>query len=234
MPNLPIVNPYDDWKQNPTPENMGKVLSYLDPAITTEVARYGGGGVLKSKARVLAVQAVKSYDPRAHAHLRSWVVTNLQPLNRYKASLTPLRMPEVASRKAAELHRLEKEHEAETGRVLDDAELADRVGVPVRNVAKLRALRRAVVSEGTLAQQESGDESTSSSPAVDSATSMDYAASEVYKELDDQQRVIFDSVIGGDTDKLTIAKRLGVSPAYVSQQAASIANRIQQAHGLLH
>ena len=89
---------YAAWAANRTPENMKAVLDDLDTTINSEIQRFSGPKpLLRSKARELAVKAVKAYDPASGAKLRSWVVTQLQPLSRYNNSLKPIKVPEEAA-----------------------------------------------------------------------------------------------------------------------------------------
>lgn len=228
---------YDDWLIDPSAQNMGKVLQDLDPVLTAESARYSGGPVLKTKAKLLAVDAVRRFDPTRGAQLKSWVVTQLQPLSRYKQQMTPLRVPEAAARKAAELNRVQRELAEEYGHNPSDDELSDRVGIPVKRILKLRDMSRAVSSEAGLRQNDGADEA-SQSPAVTVAdTGLTDAADAVYAELDPRSRFIYDASIGGHgkpiLSKLQIAAKLGVTPAFISQQSAATARRISIAQTML-
>ena len=126
---------YEKWKTEPTPENMATVIAELDPMINAEIHRYPGPKpLLRGRARRLALDAVRSYDPASGAQLRSWVTTQLQPLSRYSNTLKPIKLPEVAVRQAAEVHRLDRELADEMGHNPTDEELADHSGISVRRI----------------------------------------------------------------------------------------------------
>lgn len=230
------VSAYDAWRADPTPENMGRVLKHLDPVITSEISRFGGGPVLKTKAKTLAIDAVRTYDPAHGAQLRSWVVTQMQPLSRYRQQMQPLRVPEAAARKAADVNRIRSELAETLGYDPTDTELADRIGISVKRINQLRSMSKAVSTESVFAPQ--GEDDASTLPATDvTFSSMSDAAEEVYKELDDRSRFIYDSSTGSHgkipISKAEIAKRLGVTPAFVSQQSAAVAERVREAQRIL-
>lgn len=228
----PVEEAYDRWSSDPTPDNMSKVVSSLDPTLNSEIQRYKGPKpILKTKAKQLAVKAVKTYDPASPAQLRSWVVTNLQPLTRYGREISSTtHVPEVASRQAAEVESIRKRLVDELDANPTDEQLADETGISVKRVRQLRERVRPVVSEQAFRSEEGGEvydvavEGTGPDPALQTAREM------VYESLDDRDKTILELKTGlhGKTpvDNMTIAKRLGVSPAFVSQRSANIAKMI--------
>jgi len=229
---------YQEWITDPTPLRMGNILKELEPTLVSESSRYGGGPVIKSKAKVLAAKAIQSYDPKSGAQLRSWVVTNLQPLARYRQGLAPVKMPEAASSRAAELNRMHLEFKDEHDRDPTHEELADVSGVNLKRVKDLMERSRAVISESALTAGMDADMLSGGMPAIHSApgTSMSEVGEEVYKSLDPRSKAIYDfstGLHGKETlQKTAIVKRLGVSPAFVSQQSEIIAKSIQDAKRL--
>jgi DNA-directed RNA polymerase specialized sigma subunit len=154
---------YTEWKKEPSPENLAKVVTALDPTINAEIQRYSGPKpLLRSKAKLLAVNAVRTYDPNRGAHIRSWLVTQLQPLSRYGQQLRPVHASEMAIRQAAELNRLEKEYGDMHGRNPTLPELADEVGIPVARIQKIRKQVKPVISESAF--MEADDEEGKSMP----------------------------------------------------------------------
>jgi len=228
---------YQDWILDPTPEKLGGVLKELEPTLTSESLRYGGGPVIKSKAKSLAVKAIQSYDPKSGAQLRSWVVTNLQPLARYRQNMSPVKLPEAAASRAAEINRMHDEFRDEHGKDPTHEELADYSGVNIKRVKDLLERSRATISESALTAGMDSDMLSGGLPAVNSTgTPMMEVGEEVYKGLDPRSKAIFDFSTGmhgkSQLQKAEIAKRLGVSPAFVSQQSELIAKSIQDAKRL--
>ena len=224
----PTDDSYAAWAKDPTPERLKAVLDDLDPTISAEVQRFSGPKpLLKSKARALAVKAIRSFDPAGGTRLRSWVVTQLQPLSRYNNSLKPIYVPEEGSRKAYAVAQARERFVDETGRDPSDEELADRVGISVK---RLNAVRKAVPATVNEPQAEDGDDDTAPEYAVYRSDELRAASEAVYESLSDRDKLLFDLRTGlhGQTaaSGLEIAKRLGVSPALVTQRANAIAQRI--------
>ena len=229
----PIDVAYAAWAKDPTPENMKAVLDDLDPTINTEVQRFSGPKpLLRSRARALAVKAVRSYDPAGGARLRSWVVTQLQPLSRYNNSLKPVYTPEDAARKAYAVSKARDSFVDEYGRDPTDEELADAVGISVARLRKVQKMAPAVVNE----PQETGDEDDTAPDYAIYRTNPAQAASEaVYSGLGPRDRRIFDLRTGSHGQRTMkgqdIASLLRVSPAFVTQRSNDIARRIVDAAG---
>jgi len=228
---------YQKWLVDPTPDNMSGILKELDPTLTAEASRYGQGPLFKTKAKTLAVKAIQTYKPESGAKLRSWVVTNLQPLSRYRQSMVPVRMPEAATARAAELNRMHQEYADEHGSEPSDEQLSDISGIHIKRVQNLRNRSRATVSESALTANVDADAMSGGLPAVNATKSnMAEAGEEIYKGLDPRSKAIYDLSTGlhgkNQLAKTEIAKRLGVSPAFISQQSDLIAKQIHEASQL--
>lgn len=223
---------YNDWTADPTPERLASVVESLDPTITSEIHRFSGPKhLLRGRAKGLAIKAIKTYDPTRGAKLRSWTVTQLQPLSRYTQQLKPVRSSELALRQAAELESRRKEYVVNNDVEPTDDELADTVGISVARVRKLRSSVNAVVPESSMVNQETGETSL---PGVIPGSELSFAAEAVYASLSPRERKIFDWKTGSNgattLENQEIARRLGISPAAVSQLTATIAGRIQKAN----
>ena len=229
----PVDAAYAAWAADPTPENMKAVLDDLDPTINSEIQRFSGPKpLLRSRARALAVKAVRSYDPAAGTRLRSWVVTQLQPLSRYNNSLKPVYVPEDAARKSYAVAKAREAFVDERGRDPTDEELADAVGISVARLRKVRQMTPAVVNEP---QEAAGDDDTAPDYAVYRDNPVQAAAAAVYDGLDKRDRRIFDMRTGSHGQATVsgqdIAALLRVSPAFVTQRANAIASRIVDTAG---
>lgn len=227
----PTDSAYDAWAANPTPDNMKAVLDDLDPTINSEVQRFSGPKpLLRSRARALAVKAIRSYDPSSGARLRSWVVTQLQPLSRYNNSLKPVYVPEEVSRKSYAISKARESFVDEHGRYPTDDELADEVGISVARLRKVQKMTPAVVNEP---QAPEDDDDSAPDYAVYRSDPVRAASDAVYAGLDDRDRTIFDMRTGShghdEAKGQDIASLLKVSPALVTQRANAIASRIVDA-----
>lgn len=222
---------YSAWAANPTPENMKAVLDDLDPTINSEIQRFSGPKpLLRSRARALAVRAVRSYDPAGGAKLRSWVVTQLQPLARYNNSLKPLYVPEDAARKSYAIAKARDAFVDEHGRDPTDEELADAVGVSVKRLHAVQKMTPATVNEP---QEAADDDGTAPDYAVYRDNPVQAATAAVYDGLDPRDRRIFDLRTGSHGQRQMqgqdVASLLKVSPAFITQRANAIASRIVDA-----
>jgi DNA-directed RNA polymerase specialized sigma subunit len=233
----PVEEAYTRWATDPTPDNMSLVVSALNPTLNSEVQRYKGPKpILKTQAKKLAIKAVKSYDPASPARLRSWVVTNLQPLNRYGRSISsPMHASELAVRQAAEMETTRKRLVDELGDNPTDEQLADEVGISVIRVRRLRELVRPVASEQAFASEEGGEVYDVAVKEMGTDPTLRTAQEMVHASLDDRDKRIMElkTGFGGKqpVDNMTIAKRLGVSPAFVSQRSAKISQMILDTMG---
>jgi len=224
---------YEKWKLDPTPVNLAEVVGELDPMINAEIHRYPGPKpLLRGRARRLAIDAIRSYDPESGAQLRSWVTTQMRPLSRYSNKLKPIKLPEVAVRQAAEINRLDRELSSELGHNSTDEELADHSGISVRRIQKLRQMVRPTVSEGSM-QSAQDNESVGLAPGIDTPHSISGAEEAVYDSMSPRDKQIFDMKTGKHGKPVLsnqeIAMRMGVSPALISQRTQQLALQIQAA-----
>ncbi len=230
---MSIINDsYNQWVSNPTPDNMGVLLTNLTPIIRKEAHRYKGPAtIMVSKGKQLAIDAVKSYDPNSGAKLSSWVTTSLQPLNRYGRMVSkPVHVAESAYRQFAELHRTTQELEEDLGDVPTDDQIADRMGISKKKILKLRSSNASVAYDADV--EAASDTGNATSSVIDDGTNsrVSYAQEAVWQSLDGRDKKIFEHKIGyngaTELDNKSIAKKLAVSPAFVSQRSAAFAKNI--------
>jgi len=230
----PDLTPYDKWTKDPTPDNMSEILSDLDPVISREIHRYSGPkSLLRSKAKTLSIKAVRTFDPSRGARLHSWVTTQLQQLNRYGQSLRPIYVPEVTGRESSELNSVAERLSDELGRYPTHDELADEIGISLRKVKRLMGAKPAVISESQLyADTESG---IASSPATSEVDVIGESAEVIYQGLTERDKMIYDYKTGKGgkppINNLQIARKLGVTPALISQRTKDIAQKILEGQG---
>lgn len=224
---------YAGWVTDPSPDNMSRVLESLAPTINSEVQRYSGPKpVLRARAKLLAVDAVRSYKPDQGAKLTSWLTTQLQPLNRYGREMSePVKVGETSYRQYAALRKAQAELEDELDDVPSDEQLADRMGIPAKRIEKIRMMNQAYQYEGAAADAvaETGIGGEAVAP-IGTRPEVADAVEMVYASLSDRDKIIYDLKTGGhgkrQVDNKTIARRLGVSPAYISQRSATIGQMI--------
>jgi len=227
-----MMDLYEKWQRQPTPENMQVMLDALDPVITSEIQRFSGPqDLLKHKARVLTVKAVKNYKPESGANIKSWVVTQMQPLSRYSNQLKPVYTPEVAVQHAAEVNRLREQFILDEQRNPTDDELADVSGLSVKRIQSLASKTPVIMPESNY---DTGSDETVTTPAVSTPSQLSTVEDVVYESLNDRDKAIHDFKVGRhgkpQLANQDIAKRLGISPAAVSQRSQQIAAQIADLH----
>jgi len=235
-----VESAYDTWYKDQTPENLNAVVTALGPIITSEIQRYAGPKpLLRAKAKTFAIRAVRTYSPEAGARLQSWVVSQLRPLSRYSKNLQPVHVSDDLYRQSSEMHQRALDYELENGRTPSDEELADYTGVSVKKIRKFRQARPAVSSESQYleAGAASGSDAGTLLPGVQNVSYVGAASELVYNSLNKRDQTIYDYKTGShgkeELPAIEIARRLGVSPAYISQVSARIANDIRRASDVI-
>lgn len=223
---------YNAWVKDQTPANMAGVVEAFMPTINAEIMQYAGPKeLLRSRARFLVTQAVRSFNPMGGTRLNSWVVTNLKQLSRYGKRLRPIRSSEAMIRNAAELSSVEKRLEDDLGRRPTDDELVDETGWSKKTLSEIRKSSVASVSGSAYGEDDDG-EGARSEPGLVTPSRLPYAAEAVYMGLDDKDKAIFDGKTGmHGKEKMSggsLADMLKISPAAISQRASSIGEAIAE------
>lgn len=222
---------YNKWVADQSPDNMAELVSAFMPTVNSEIQQYAGSKqLLRARAKAYVVGAIRSYDPLGKTSLNTWVVTNLKQLSRYGKRLRPIRASEDIIRNSAELNRVTNELEDQLGRKPTDEELQDQTGWSLKQIEKIRASSTATISAGSL-----GDADVETGPEDPSVSTMDpvpYARDAVYMSLGDRDKEIFNYRLGANgypqLSGAEIAKKLGVTPAYISQRASNIGSMISE------
>lgn len=85
------------WIKTGHPADMGKVLDQARPVIDSAITSFSAGQdgpAIRSEARLLAMEAAKTYKPDSGATLKNWMYNHLQGLRRYAAQSSPFQVPE--------------------------------------------------------------------------------------------------------------------------------------------
>ncbi len=123
---------YWEWKRDPNPRNMSKLLKSLGPLISREVSRASGtlpDSALRGEAKIWAIKAVKTFDPGKNVKLSTHVTNYVQKVRRMNYQHQNVaRLPENKQIQYREytdsIHNLE----SELGRSPTDEELAKYLG----------------------------------------------------------------------------------------------------------
>jgi len=220
-------DPYDVWKRSPTSSNLNTLLTSVRPTMESAITRHAGKNaspVVKGRARVLTIKAIKSYD-REKGELNSHILTQLQPLSRYSTHLVqPLKTSERKSRQARELQQVEDEFWDENGREPTDLELADQLGFSPKRIETIRTYMTPTVATTGFAGEDD--------PIVYQSDPLQVWTDYVYFDLDPIDKQIMDYKLGLHGKPIlptaTLAKKLNISPSAISQRAARIQAKINE------
>jgi DNA-directed RNA polymerase specialized sigma subunit len=120
------------WKaynQNPGRHTLKPLMKQIDPVIQVEVNKWSGAiarPVLEAKAKALALEAIKSYNPNAGAALATHVTNRLKKLSRkVYTHQDAVRLPEYKKLKVQSLHKANEALMGIHGREATNQELAD-------------------------------------------------------------------------------------------------------------
>lgn len=208
------------------------LLTALNPTIDSALKSFTqGDNAYRTKARVLAMNAVNTYDPSKGASLQTHVYNNLQRLQRISAQRAGIiRMPENAALQRRAIEKAREDIELETGEEPTLEELADRVGLSIRRINKLMTMPT-TASES----QFTGDTGDMWAKKEDHA--LDLYDRYIYEDLDRTDKKIYEWSTGyGGTRKLSrkeMARKLGISEAAVSLRSTKIAQKFSKDRELI-
>jgi len=221
---------YMSWKTDPSPQNMNAVVGALGPSIGYALNMGGSGQdkLLKAEARLIAAEAVKTYNPESGAGLNTWASTQLMRLKRKKRELNaPVRVPERIQLDAWTLEKAERTFLDKYDREPAVNELADKTGIPVKRIAKVRESFRIMPTEGAV----------EGAAAHETPNYMDEALAYVHEGLDSTSRKVLEHKTGyGGAEVLTpleIQKRFKLSASKVSRISKRLTFQINEIQDML-
>lgn len=230
---------YNAWKTQPSPATTGALLRKVQPAIDRGVFANVGkdaGPVLRSSARRLALEALRTYDPQ-RARLSTHVINHMQGLRRLsRQQQQVLRVPERVSLDQTYLMKAEVELSDQLGRDPSTLELADYTGISPKRITKVRSYRPPI-AEGSLMAMMSPEGGEGSMPSVEHGN-LDVVMRAVYEDLDPINQKIIEWTLGLNGQKQLsnqlIASKLRLTPGAVSQRKAQIQARLDEMsqHGI--
>lgn len=217
---------YTNWSKDPTTPNMMHALQAAQPVIDMAVRSYVGNNdpVTISRARLLTLKALRSYDPKRGTQLRTHLLTQLQPLKRLAAQRRFVaHVPEQVQYDMTGLRDAEANLTEELGREPSDAEISDRTGLSMLRIRKIRKM--AMPMPESVFGQEGPPESEEANPMNDW---QDY----VYHDLGPVDQKIFEWRTGYNgrpqLGVSEISKKLGLSAGRVTQRANMISGKLEE------
>lgn len=217
---------WSEWKKRPTAQNMSSVVKSFDGLINTSIGQQKSINptLLRSKARILVSQAVRTYSPSEGAKLSTHVYNYLRPLNREAKDM--VEVSPVSRHTNEEVGRyinFINDFSQENGRDPDDSEVMDGLGV---SKTKLNKLNRSVKYELPESQIIGGIESEEDEESNRLNLWTDY----VYNDLDSYGKKILDYKLGRNGNPVMsndeVAIKLNMTPSEVSIRSSRIAEKI--------
>lgn len=219
---------YQTWQKDPTPANLHGVVKALSPTVDQHLARMGmhQDPLLRSKAQLLAADAVRTWDPTQSSSLPTWVGHQMTPLHRFRRiSNQVLAIPEGIQLDNLKLENSRRKFIDDYGRDPDEDELADASGLTIKRMRDIR--RGTPITPGAT---PGGD-----TPAASMTDHVGEAMDAVYGSADSVDRIIMEARMGYNGRPILstqdILRRTKLQAPQLARRASRLAMQIQQTAG---
>ena len=232
-PSESIDDAYQFWSRNRSPSNMDRLLQAAAPTISKALSSFASGDKsYTGRAKRLAIEAFKTFDPKRGAKLRTHLFIRLKPLQReYTLRSSIVAVPERVQLEKRRLDQAEQALNDELGREPDDGELAEYTGLSKSRIAHIRKFAKKQYAES----QMRSPEGEPMQPVAGDVTPEDIWLEYVHHDLDPVDRKILEWKTGMYGKRVLstneIARRLKITPSAVSQRAAKIAMKLESPIG---
>jgi hypothetical protein len=219
---------WEQWNRTKSPQDLQALLNQLQPVISQQVNRWSGSlakPTLETKAKVLAVEAIKTYDPNKGAALSTHVTNRLMKLSRlvYTHSQAA-RLPEHKAVGMASFSVAQDQLKSDLGRDPSHMEMADHLGW---GTSRVQEFQRAYDRKELLT---SGDFNPSRFPVADEQDPM---VGFVYHDMAPKTQKVFEHVTGyGGAQVMSnkdIMKKFKMTQGQLSYQKRKMRNMFQDA-----
>jgi DNA-directed RNA polymerase specialized sigma subunit len=215
---------YQSWATNPQETPFLRVVESVQPTINYTLNSLGiaDDPYLKNKARVVAADAIKTYDPSSGANLSTWVSQQMMRMRRLKRQAQAVAdVPDRVQVDAYKIHQAEQSFIDKHNREPDMEELSDAVMMPVKRIEKVRNSFRKTPAEGALEGAITSFETDFERDAID------YVYSSA--DLIDRKIIEMKTGYGGKPamEPKDIAMRLKLTPTQLSRRSKRLAIKIQ-------
>lgn len=220
-----------EYLDRPSNERGLAVVREYQPEIDAIVHGMMGGSaspIVRRRAYIMAVQALKTYDPQRGVPFKKYLSVQLQPMRRMSRQIhEPITIPERHRRYQALLDKARMELLDELDREPSPQELADRTGLSLRQQKRIAEVGRNIMSVGGYQQATTTDENPAGLlPATDVYDEQQEWQDYVYHDLDDVDKQIYDARREGLVSNNELATKLNLTPGALSQRASRIEARM--------
>lgn len=221
---------WEAYTQAPSPMTLEPLMKQLDPLIQAEVNRWAGAlarPVLEAKAKALALEAIKNYNPHAGAALGTHVVNRLKKLSRsVYTHQDAVRIPEYKKLKIHSYMRGQSELMDVHGREPTNEELADHLGWSPKALSDVQRTMRP-----ELIQSEDVGGGLFERQSVWGSDSNDGMIDMVYYDLDPTDKLIFEHSTGYSgkpvLSNTELMQRTGLTQGQLSYRKRKIIDKIK-------
>ena len=212
---------WHEWNNNKSPETLMPLMKAVEPIAKLESNKWLQSGmnpiILKAKAKSLAFEALKSYDPTKGNQLNTHVTNNLKQMSRFVINnQNAVRSPEEHVYDYRNQLKAKEELSQELGRDATDIDLKESYG----EHGKLSTYMPLV--EKFYAQESEGG----GAPVMQELTMEAVGLHSLFKKLNERQQFIFQHTYGYQgADVLQnkqIAKKLKISEPAVTKHKKKI------------
>ncbi len=134
---------WKSWRKTGDPQQMNTLMQSIDPYLQSYVNKYATSPLprpaLESQARILAVKALQTYDPKFGTQLNTHVGNELKHLHRYVLEYQNVgKIPENRGIAISRFKNVKSNLEEELGREPTVIELADSLGWSSNEVERMQ------------------------------------------------------------------------------------------------
>lgn len=225
---------YNIWSKDPNAQNLGNIVDSLRSVIDKNIYALvpKPTPATNSKARLLAINAIKTYKPKQKAKLVSWVYQQLQPLKRYAQQSAPVSVSERMYRQQSELFKFEEDFYDNHNRFPSDRELADLMKISKKQIGRIRGFNKARLHES----QQYGNDPEGTTTASETVGTVPDRTEELidlfYDSLGPTEQAILEYRLGirgrKQLSNSATALKVKLSPARVSQISGDLADRLDE------
>lgn len=220
-----VSDTYKAWKAQPSDKTFGPVLKELGPTIDTAITSFAAGNKkLRTRAQIMAAQAINNWDPAKGAALNTHVYNHLKGLNRvYSKRNRAVHIPENVDLDRRAIERFRAEYKNTYDIDPSDTDISDGISISLKRISRARGGQEYSSAQ---ASSEKGDLPVNKRPGD---VWMDY----VYHDSDTTDKKIIEWTTGyNDKDtmsKVAIARKLKMTPAAVSFRINRIIKKMESA-----
>ena len=222
---------FDTWKADPRPETLTPLIQGLGPTIDRGLSTYGyqKDPNMRSAAELHLIKGLPRYDPE-RSKIDTWATNELKRVPRLGLQQRhSIPIPEQAASDIQSIRQAETELRHRLGRDPTPDETADATSLSVRRIGSVKSRFGAPTVTQEMVRSSEGQETAIGSQTADRD---ELVIDLVYGELNPVDQKIMDWSLGWHGQpklpKAEIAKRLGLSPARITQRAGDVAERINQ------